>query len=211
MRNEPVIVFDFETTGHSPQQGDRPIEIGAVKIENDMIVDRFQSLMNPDFTISSTIEAITGISNELVMQARPCEEVMEEFYAFIGNTPLVAHNAGFDISFLDTELTHLGHHRENEVACSMLISRRIFPDADNHKLKTLIEYCGIFSSDVFHRALEDAEKTGHVWIAMRDAIKEKFGVKTVSFNLMQQVEKMAKAKVGPYLEKVARQQQSSLF
>ncbi len=210
MKNQ-TIVFDFETTGHSPLQGDRPIEVGAVKIENDRIVDRFQSLMNPDFTISSTIEAITGISNELVMQALPCEEVMEAFYAFIGNAPLVAHNAAFDLSFLDAELERLGLHRENEVACSLLISRRIFQDAPNYKLKTLVEYCGIFSNDVFHRALEDAEKTGYVWIAMQDAIKKQFGVKTIPFSLMQAIEKLPKTKVAQHLQQAARKQQFSLF
>ncbi len=72
----PVIVFDFETTGLSPQYGDRAIEIGAVLIKDNLIIDRSQGLMNPGFRISSFIESYTGISNEMVKSVPPCEEVM---------------------------------------------------------------------------------------------------------------------------------------
>ena len=80
----PIVVFDFEITGMSPDYGDRPIEVGAVRIEHDLIVDRFQALMNPGFTVSWFIESLTGISNELVAQAPPCEEIMERFADWIG-------------------------------------------------------------------------------------------------------------------------------
>ena len=71
MNNFPVIVLDFETTGLSPQYGDRAIEIGAVLIENNIVIDRFQSLMNPGFRISPFIESYTGINNDMVRQLRP--------------------------------------------------------------------------------------------------------------------------------------------
>ena len=71
MNNFPVIVLDFETTGLSPQYGDRAIEIGAVLIENNRVIDRFQSLMNPGFRISSFIESYTGITNDMVAEAPP--------------------------------------------------------------------------------------------------------------------------------------------
>jgi DNA polymerase-3 subunit epsilon len=78
MNNFPVIVLDFETTGLSPQYGDRAIEIGAVLIENNRVTDRFQSLMNPGFRISSFIESYKGINNDMVEAAPPCEEVIEQ-------------------------------------------------------------------------------------------------------------------------------------
>ena len=112
MGNFPVIVFDFETTGLSPQHGDRPIEIGAVLIENHKITHQFQSLMNPGFRISSFIESYTGISNSMVRTAPPCEDVMEEFVEFIGSYPLVAHNASFDLRFLESELGYIGKSRK---------------------------------------------------------------------------------------------------
>jgi len=103
MANDSVIVLDFETTGLSPQYGDRAIEIGAVLIEDNMTIERFQGLMDPGFRISSFIESYTGISNDMLKNAPPCEEVMEQFAEFVGDYPLVAHNASFDRKFLDAE------------------------------------------------------------------------------------------------------------
>lgn len=103
-----AIVLDFETTGLSPNQGDRAIEIGAVKLENGQVVDRFQSLMNPGFRVSGFIEGYTGITNNMLNHAPSCDEVMSEFVDFIGDANLVAHNASFDKRFLDAELDLIG-------------------------------------------------------------------------------------------------------
>ena len=206
MSNFPVIVLDFETTGLSPQYGDRAIEIGAVLIENNMVVDRFQSLMNPGFRINSFIESYTGISNRMVNAAPSCEEVIEQFAEFIGDYPLVAHNASFDRKFLDAELGFIGRSLNNDIACSMLAARRVYPDAPNHKLGTLVRYCNIYTDGTFHRALADAEMTGQLWISMIDEITNIFGFSTVSFDLMQKLSKIPKAKVAKYLEKVADEQ-----
>jgi len=206
MHDLPVIVLDFETSGLSPHYGDRPIEIGAVRIENDMVTDRFQSLMNPGFRISSFIESYTGITNDMVAAAPPCAEVMEAFAEFIGDQPLVAHNASFDGKFLDEELAGIGRERKSTMACSMLAARRVYPDAPNHKLGTLVRYCGIYTDGTFHRALADAEMTGHLWIAMTDAIRDVFGINQVSFDLMRKVSRITKAKAPAYLEKIAREQ-----
>lgn len=206
MNNNPVIVLDFETTGLSPQYGDRAIEIGAVLIENHMVTDRFQSLMNPGFRISSFIESYTGISNDMVAAAPSCEEVMAKFAEFIGEYPLVAHNASFDRRFLDSELGFIGKPGNYSIACSMLTARRVYPNAPNHQLETLVRYCGIYTDGTFHRALADAEMTGQLWIAMMDEIRETFGINQVVFDLMQNVSKIPKAKVPAYLEKIARAQ-----
>ena len=199
----PVIVLDFETTGLSPNYGDRAIEIGAVLIEHNEITDSFQSLMNPGFRISSFIESYTGISNSMVVAAPPCETVMEKFAEFIGDRPLVAHNASFDKKFLDSEFGRISRARNNSMACSMLASRRIYPDAPNHKLGTLVRYCDIETDGTFHRALADAEMTGHLWISMIDHIKDVFGVEHVPFKLMQRLTKVSKAKACSFLRKSA--------
>ena len=201
MGNYSVIVLDFETTGLSPNHGDRAIEIGAVLIENNRIVDSFQKLMNPGFRISSFIESYTGINNSMVETAEPCEEVMEQFFDFVGDYPLVAHNASFDARFLDSEFQFIGRTRANPIACSMLASRRIYPHAFNHKLGTLVDYCGIENDGTFHRALADAEMTGHLWISMIEEIKRNYGLKKVPFELMQKISKISKAKVSAFLEK----------
>jgi len=206
MNDLPVIVLDFETTGLSPHYGDRAIEIGAVLIENNMVTDRFQSLMNPGFRISSFIESYTGINNDMVEAAPPCEEVMEQFAEFIDGYPLVAHNASFDRNFLDAELECIGKSRNSTMACSMLAARRVYPEAPNHKLGTLVRYCGIYTDGTFHRALADAEMTGQLWISMIDAIKDTFGINRVPFDLMRKLSTITKAKAPAYLEKIARDQ-----
>lgn len=202
--NSPVIVLDFETTGLSPNHGDRAIEIGAVLIESNEIVDRFQSLMNPGFRISSFIESYTGIRNSMVEAAPPCEEVMEQFYDFVDDYPLVAHNASFDTRFLDSEFQFIGRTRSNLIACSMLASRRIYPHALNHKLGTLVEYCGIENDGTFHRALADAEMTGNLWLSMINEIQINYGFEKVSFELMQKISRISKARVFDFLEKESR-------
>ena len=102
-----VVVLDFETTGLSPGVGDRAIEIGAVKIEDGEVTDRFQELMNPGLYVSGYIESYTGITNAMLAQARPCGEVMRDFAEFITGYNLVAHNASFDKRFLDAELARI--------------------------------------------------------------------------------------------------------
>ena len=209
MPNHPVIVLDFETTGMSPKYGDRPIEVGAVRIENNAIVDRFQGLMNPGFAISWFIESLTGISNALVAEAPPCEEVMDRFADWIGDAPLVAHNAGFDRTFLDAELLRIGRDRGNPMTCTMLTSRRLFPESPNHKLATLVRHCGIYTDGTFHRALADAEMTGHLWIAMTDLLQDRYGLREVPFPLMQALSRIARTKADRYLRTYAAQQRQA--
>lgn len=208
MGNFPVIIFDFETTGLSPQMGDRPIEVGAVLIEGNKVTHQFQSLMNPGFTISSFIESYTGIGNDMVQSAPPCEEVMEQFAKFIGKYPLVAHNASFDLKFLDSEMGFIGKSRTNDAACSMLTARRLYPHAPNHQLGTLVRHCGVYTDGTFHRALADAEMTGRLWISMIEKIKNTFGVERITFELMQKLSSLSKAKAPHYLRDLALQQSS---
>lgn len=202
----PVIVLDFETSGLSPHHGDRAIEIGAVLIQDSMIIDRFQSLMNPGFRISSFIESFTGITNDMIEAAPSCEEVMAHFAEFIGDLPLVAHNASFDRKFLAAELANINKSKTCRMACSMLAARRVFPQAPNHKLKTLVRYCNIYNNGTFHRALADAEMAGRLWIAMMDEIRDSYGLRRVDFELMRKLCRKSKAKTPAYLAMIAREQ-----
>ena len=140
---DSVIILDFETTGLSPGHGDRAIEIGAVRIENGEITDRFQALMNPGRPVNRFIEDYTGITNSMLCKAPDCREVMGDFADFIGDHNLVAHNASFDKRFLDSELERISRRYSGQFACSMLAARRLYQDAPNHKLSTLIRYKNI--------------------------------------------------------------------
>lgn len=198
MGNFPVIVLDFETTGLSPRRGDRTIEIGAVLIDAGRIVDRFHSLMNPGIPVSPFIQDLTGITNTMVRSAPGCAEVMTRFVEFIGHYPLAAHNASFDGRFLDAELARIGRARTNEMICTLLVARRVYPHISSHKLATLVRYKNLHTSGTFHRALADAEMTAHLWLAMIEDIKGLYGVAEVSLGSLQKLSRISKAKAQAF-------------
>lgn len=206
MGNYSVVVLDFETTGLSPDGGDRAIEIGAVLVRNNGITDRFQSLMNPGIRVSGFIEQYTGITNQMLKNAPPVAEVMGRFAAFMDQHHLVAHNASFDRRFLDAELQRISLKRKQEFACSLLLSRRLNLDAPSHSLETLVRYKKLATDGVFHRALDDAEMTAQLWIGMVEELKNDHGLSTVPFELMQRLMKMTKRAVPDYLRRLALEQ-----
>ena len=195
-----VIVLDFETTGLSPDYGDRAIEIGAVRIKNGKVVDRFQELMNPGRRIDSFIEDYTGITNSMLKDAPPCKDVMAQFANFIEGYNLVAHNASFDKRFLDAELKKISRNYSGKFVCSMLLARRIYQDAPNHKLGTLVEYANIPSTGAFHRALYDSEMTTKLWLAMLGDISDMYNIKSIPFTLTQKITKTPKNGVRKFLQ-----------
>ena len=198
-----IVVLDFETTGLSPDQGDRAIEIGAVKLENGIEVDKFQALMNPGRRINGFIENYTGITNRMLATAPPCKQVMANFADFIGDSNLLAHNASFDSRFLTAEFARIGQDVIGEFSCSLLVSRRIYQDAPNHKLGTLIDYKNIAADGSFHRALFDAQMTAKLWLNILDDISESYGVENIPFSLIQRVAKTPKAQVAKVLSRYA--------
>lgn len=194
------MVLDFETTGMSPEMGDRAIEIGAVRIEGGRITERFQGLMNPGMRISQFIEDFTGITNAMLRKAPPCETVMTQFADFIAGHDLVAHNAAFDRRFLAAELQRISRPCAGEFACSMLLARRVYPEAPNHKLGTLVEFNSLPSNGTFHRALADAEMTAHLWLAMLGRISERHRIGHVPFALMQGLARAPKGSVQKFID-----------
>lgn len=196
---DSVIVLDFETTGLSPNMGDRAIEIGAVKLVNGEVVDTFQQLMNPGFRVSGFIEGYTGISNRMLSTAASCSEAMDEFADFIQDSQLVAHNASFDKRFLDAELDNIGRGYNGQFACSMLIARRLIQDAPTHKLGDLVRFKNIDNDGTFHRALADSEMTARLWLLMIDELQSDHGIQQPSFQLMQKISKTAKGSIPKLL------------
>ncbi|HXC94015.1 MAG TPA: 3'-5' exonuclease [Geobacteraceae bacterium] len=201
MDHYSTIVIDFETTGLSPGQGDRTIEVGAVLISGNQIVDKFQSLMNPEMMVSGFIQEYTGITNKMLSSAPTIKEVMPKLKTFIAHHHLVAHNASFDSRFLDAEFNRINHQRNNQFGCSLLVSRRIYPEAPNHKLETLVKYKNLKTDGIHHRALADAEMTAHLWMRMISDIEEEYGLQDVQFGLMQQLMKIPKKKVAEFIMK----------
>lgn len=200
---DTLVVLDFETTGLSPRQGDRAIEIGAVRIEQGRVTERFQKLMNPGRRISYFIENYTGITNRMLAAAAPCEEVMAEFADFLGSDNLVAHNAAFDKNFLEAELFRLQRKVKGQFGCSMLLSRRLYPDAPSHKLSRLVAYKQIPNQGVFHRALADSEMTAQLWLRMLEDLQALHPGLELSFGLTLQLMKTPKREVGRLLAQQA--------
>lgn len=206
---DTVIVLDFETSGLSPDRGDRAIEVGAVRVEAGKITGRFQSLMNPGIRVSSFIEDYTGISNRMLRAAPPCKTVMASLADFIAGHDLVAHNAAFDQRFLDAECQRIRRRRAGAFACSMLAARRVYPDAPDHKLGTLVAFNRLPVSGTFHRALADAEMTAHLWIGMLRDIREQHCIRHIPFLLMQELTRVPRAAAERFLRQHGKMERES--
>ncbi|MDP1871583.1 MAG: 3'-5' exonuclease [Gallionella sp.] len=201
---DSVAVIDFETTGMSPDMGARATEVAVVIVSDGKISGRYQSLMKTGAYIPAFIEELTGISNEMIRQAPPAAQVMKELAEFVGDTPLVAHNASFDSRFLDAEWSRVGHRREQTFACSMLLARRLYPDSPNHKLGTLVKFLDLPDTARHHRALADAEMTAHLWLKIVSDLKNRQGLDVVTHEFLCTLQKVPKAKLPAYIEKFRR-------
>ncbi len=195
--SDRCIVIDFETTGLSPGT-DRAIEVAAVLLEKGVVKDRFQSLMNPGRRIPSFIENYTGITNKMLEDAPTNAKAMKDLASFIGNDSLVAHNASFDKRFLDFELEKAGKKATEKMACSLLVSRRIYDKVANYQLKTLVEYKQLNVKGSYHRALADAEVTALLWLQLQADLEKKYKVQA-SFDFMHGFGKTPKAKLDKFV------------
>jgi DNA polymerase-3 subunit epsilon len=174
---QTIAVIDFETTGISPGQGARATEIAAVLVRDGRIVDRYASLMHSGALVSPFIEQLTGISNAMLQDAPPAAQVMCEVCRFTRGLPLVAHNAAFDRGFWRAEarLAGLDEDPAHEFACTVLLSRRLYPQAANHRLGTLAALHRRPSVGRAHRALADAEVTAHLLLQIQHDVSKRFG------------------------------------
>lgn len=198
---EVLAVIDFETTGLSPAQGDRATEIAAVILQDGKVVDRYQSLMNAGVRIPSYIQDLTGISDAMIRSAPPVADVMREVSAFVGDYPLVAHNASFDCRFWDAELARINRSRRQEFACSLLLSRRLLPQAPSHKLGALVEFANLPVAGRYHRALADAEMAANLLLRLEEELRSRYKVRDVSHALLRKIQSVPKAKLAQCLDR----------
>lgn len=163
-------MIDVETTGLSPSQGDRVIEIGAVTIEQNQIKGEFHSLINVGKRIPPAAQLIHGITDKMLDGEPKPEEVFPLFNEFIQGSVLVAHNVRFDIAFLMQEFGRLGLILSNRYHCTLEMSRSKYPRLNNHKLETVYRHlCVKPEVNVqAHRALGDARMVAAIWIEMMD-------------------------------------------
>ena len=188
-------VIDFETTGLSPGHGARPTEIAVVMVQGDEIVDRYQSLMNPGVSIPYEIQSLTGITNAMVKAAPGIAEVMQEAAEFVGSHPLVAHNAAFDRKFWEHSLSGLECQKNPVFICSLLLARRLFPKAPNHRLATLVQTLGLPMTGRYHRALADAEATAYLLLHLKQELLRRFSIAAVHQDLLMAIQKVSQHKL----------------
>lgn len=201
---KPVAVIDFETTGISPDQGARATEVALVLVEQGRIVDRFQSLMNAGAHIPAFITQLTGISNAMVRAAPDASEVMRQASNFVGDAPMVAHNASFDRKFWMSELSRLGLPARQPFACTMLLSRRLYPQAPNHKLGTLVDYHRLPRTGAAHRALADAEMAAELLLRIQQDLQRRHDVADVDHDLLMALQQCQRQGVSALLSRHAR-------
>jgi DNA polymerase-3 subunit epsilon len=189
-------VIDCETTGLSPAQGDRATEIAIVLQEGGTVVGRFQSLMNAGVRIPAFIAHYTGISNEMVRAAPPAAQVMAEAARFVGGARLVAHNASFDQRFWAAELARLGHEAgDDPFACTMLLSRRLYPQAGSYRLGSLAAFHALPSAGRAHRAMADAEVAAALLSRIRGDMQRAYALEDVPHDLLVKVQRSPRKNV----------------
>ena len=151
------VVFDLETTGMSADKSEI-IEIGAVKVWNDEVVEEYSQLIHPEHRIPYFITNLTGISNEMVRNEPTAKDVLPKFRDFISDYVLIAHNASFDMRFLQAKCRQYFVCPHNDVIDTLYLSRKINKDCEKHTLEYLAKYFGIVNENA-HRALSDALTT----------------------------------------------------
>jgi DNA polymerase-3 subunit alpha (Gram-positive type) len=167
------VVLDLETTGAKAPPC-RITEIGAFRVAGGRIEDEFHTLVNPETPIPPFITSLTGIHDVMVADAPTFRSIADDLLGFIGESVLVAHNARFDIGFLNNEIGRVYDEYKlgNPSLCTVQLSRRLLPGIENHRLNTVARY---FSIDLFnhHRAQDDARATANIFIHFLRDLKER--------------------------------------
>lgn len=188
-------VIDFETNGLMPEQGGRALEVAAVIVQDGRITESWQSLMNPGGRVPAFITALTGITPAMVSGAPAPAQVMAGIAEFVGDATLVAHNASFDRRFWQHELARIDRPAVHDFLCTVLISRRLYPWAPNHKLATLVDLHNIPVDGRHHRALADAAMTAHLFLRMQQDLASLYGDAEVEPGFLSRYQKTVKTQV----------------
>ena len=194
-----IAVIDFETTGMSPSLGDRATEVAIVLMRDGRVVDRFQSLMNAGVRIPVFITQLTGITNAMVAAAPAAAQVMREASRFVGGAPMVAHNAAFDRKFWVDELTRAGQPAPQPFVCAVLLSRRLYPQAPNHKLGSLVDFHHLPRTGAAHRALADANMAAALLGQIQRDLQERHGIVNPDHALLMALQRCTRLAVPRFL------------
>ena len=173
---DTFVVFDLETTGFSPSKN-QIIEIGAVKVVNGSITERFSTFVNPKVPIPFEIEQLTSINDDMVLDAPVIDEILPKFMDFCQDAVMVAHNADFDMSFIKYNCSALGLDCEKTVLDTVALSRVLLPSLNRFKLDTVAKALNI-SLAHHHRAVDDAACTAEIFVKLVEMLRDR-GVETM--------------------------------
>ena len=180
LKDLDFVVVDVEATG-AKKPPKRLIELGAYRIRGGRIVDKFLSLVNPEIPIPRFVMSLTGISNDMVRRAPVFADLAPQWLDFVSDSVLVAHNAPFDTSFLNHEISRVypGHRMVNPHLCTVRLSRRALPDLLNHRLDTIANH---FSIPIVsrHRAGSDALATAEIFLLLLTKLEDAHGIKDLA-------------------------------
>lgn len=165
------VVFDLETTGFSPIK-DKIIEIGAVKVEGGKITDKFSTFVNPKVPIPFQITQLTSITDEMVMDAPGIETILPQFLEFVGNAVLVAHNASFDVGFIEQNCRYQDIEPDFTSVDTVAMARILLPTLSKFKLNVVAKALNI-SQEHHHRAVDDARVTAEIFVKFIGMLKER--------------------------------------
>lgn len=202
MFDKPIVMLDFETTGLSPDGGDRITEVAALRIVDGKITERYVSLVNCGVRIPSFITGLTGISQAMVNAAPKASVVLPELLDFIGSDALSAHNASFDLKFLQAESRMQGLTPAHQgLICSLKLSRRVFPGMASYKLAALASALRIRFNSAAHRAEADAEVSAQLLLHIGAHLGRQYGLRAIAPLLLESVNRQSAAKVPDFLRK----------
>jgi DNA polymerase III epsilon subunit len=168
-RNAEYVVFDVETTGLSPQGGDRIVEIAAVRVKEFKIMDTFESLVNPQQELSEEVQKIHTITNAMLADAPTADQILPQMIDFIRGGCLVGHNIKFDLNFLCFELSLIGRklNAETPALDTLKMAKHLLPHLTSFRLSHVAHFLGA-SSKLTHRALPDVQLTAQVLRRLMD-------------------------------------------
>jgi DNA polymerase III subunit epsilon len=201
MLSDDLVVLDFETTGLSPESGDRITEVAAIRIRKDRIVDQFESLVNCGCRLSSFIIRLTGITQQMVDTAPPPSKVVRELVQFLGGDSVIAHNATFDDRFFRSECAHAQVQESVEpFICSMLMARRVYPQLSSYRLA---EVAGSLGLSHVGRAPADARLTADLLLKMTGVMRTRSAQLRIDSSLLRRFVQMPSSSAMSSLVQVA--------
>lgn len=189
MLKESLVVLDFETSGLHCDLGDRIIEVAALRVEDGQVTERFETLVNCRANIPPHISKFTGITVDMIDGAPSAAQVFPDLLDFIGGDAIVAHNAGFDQGFLESECGRLRLPcRHEDFICSVKLARLLFPEMRTHALGALASSLGLEFTPGAHRAGADALATVGVFLRLAQILRARYPEAAVGAALLRQLQ-----------------------